>query len=77
MIALEEWQVREIENTLRIVANTYNCAERKTCLSRMIMKCWNWVVDALNDVSLESISTQRSISYYMHPGQTPTLNNAK
>lgn len=72
MTNLEEWQVKTIENTLRLIANHFNSPERKSCLCRDIMQCWNWCVDALNDVPIEQTS-KNGIMYRMRPGQFPVL----
>jgi hypothetical protein len=72
MTNLEEWQVETIENTLRLVANHLNSAERASCLCRDIMQCWNWCVDALNDVPIEQTS-KNGIMYRMRTGQYPIL----
>ena len=76
MTQLEEWQVKDIEDTLRLVATNLNSSERKTCLDRMIMESWNWVVDALNDVSIDTTS-ENGIMYRMRVGQTPKLNKTE
>lgn len=72
MTQLEEWQLKDIEDTLRLVANHFHSSERKTCLDRMIMQSWNWVTDALNDVPIETTS-DNGIMYRMRVGQTPKL----
>jgi len=76
MVQLEEWQVRGIEDTLRLVSNHFHSQERKTCLDRMIMQSWNWVVDALNDVPIDTTS-ENGIMYRMRVGQTPKLNKVQ
>ena len=76
MVQLEEWQIRDIEDTLRLIANQFNSSKRETCLDRMIMLSWNWVVDALNDVHIETTS-ENGIMYRMRVGQTPKLNKAQ
>ena len=76
MTQLEEWQVRNIEDTLRLVANQFNASKRETCFDRMIMQSWNWVVDALNDVPINTTS-ENGIMYMMRVGQTPKLNKTQ
>lgn len=73
MTQLEEWQVKEIEDTLRLCANRFHSTERKSCLDRMIMKCWNWCTDAINDVPIE-VTSDNGIMYSMRVGQVPKLN---
>lgn len=72
MTQLEEWQLKGIEDTLRLIANRFHSWERKTCLDRMIMQSWNWVADALNDVPIETTS-DNGIMYRMRVGQIPKL----
>ena len=72
MTHLEEWQVREIEDTLRLVSNHFNSPKRETCLDRMIMVSLNYVVDALNDVSIDTTS-ENAIHYRLQVGQFPKL----
>ena len=74
MTQLEEWQVKEIEDTLRLVSNQFNSPKRETCLDRMIMQCWNWCYDALHDVDLDTTS-DNGIMYRMRVGQVPGDNN--
>lgn len=76
MTQLEEWQLKEIEDTLRLVSNQFNSPKRETCLDRMIMLCWNWCYDALHDVDLETTSGN-GIMYRMRVGQIPGDNNVK
>ena len=76
MVQLEEWQVKHIEDTLRLVANQFNSSKRETCLDRMIMQSWNWVVDALNNVPID-ITSENGIMYSMRVGQKPKLNKAQ
>lgn len=73
MTQLEDWQLKHIEDTLRLVANAFHSSKRETCLDRMIMQSWNWVVDALNDVPIDTTS-ENGIMYRMGVGQTPKLN---
>lgn len=74
MTQLEEWQLKDIEDTLRLVANRLHSSDRKTCLDRMIMLSWNWVVDALNGIPIETTS-DNGIMYRMRVGQIPKLKD--
>lgn len=76
MTALEEWQVKEIEDTLRLCANYMEAPKRETCLSRMVMVAWNWCHDALNNVPIEETS-DNGIMYRMRTGQVPGDNNKR
>lgn len=73
MTQLEEWQVKRMEDTFRLVANYFHSERRETCLDRMIMQAWNWVTDALNDVPID-VTSDNGIMYYMRIGQRPECN---
>ena len=47
-IAIPIWQLKEIENTLRIASNIHKSPKRETCFDRDVMASWNIVVNALN-----------------------------
>lgn len=70
MTPLVEHQVKNIEDTLRLVSNMINAPERDTCLSRMVMKCWHWVYDALHDVPIDE-TFENSLDYMYHKGKIP------
>lgn len=70
MTNLEDFQVKEIADTLRLVANRLNSKKRTTCLDRDIMVCWNWCVDALNDVDSET-TANNGIDYRLKTNQVP------
>lgn len=76
MTQLEDWQVKDIEDTLRLVANEFDSSKRETCLDRMIMQSWNWLVDALNDVPIDT-TWRNGMIYRMKVGQTPKLNKTE
>lgn len=76
MTPLEEWQVKEIEDTMRLVSNMMNAPKRESCLARKVMTCWNWVTDALNDVPIEETS-KNGIMYRMRVGQVPGDDNKR
>lgn len=76
MRPLEEWQVKDIEDTLRLVSNMMDAPKRESCLARKVMVCWNWVTDALNDVQLDETS-KNGIMYRMRVGQVPGDNNKR
>lgn len=65
------YQLKEIANTLRMVANTLKSPERETCLDRNVMRSWNDVVDIIN---YHEPSPSEALSYYMRPGQIPVIN---
>lgn len=35
------WELKEIANTLRMVANALDCPKRESCLDRNVMRSWN------------------------------------
>lgn len=76
MTNLEKYQVEEIEDTLRLVSNMMEAPNRDTCLKRMVMRCWNYVYDALHDVPQE-VTSDNGIHYYLGVGQTPYNDNRK
>lgn len=54
-IAIPIWQLKEIENTLRIASNIHKSPKRETCFDRDVMASWNIVTNALNgDTSLQN-----------------------
>lgn len=65
------WELREIANTLRMVANTLESPKRETCLDRNIMRSWNHVVDMTKG---HTPSISESLSYYSEVGQIPNIN---
>lgn len=76
MTQLEEWQIKRIENTLKLCANAFEASKRQSCLDRDVMLCWNWCHDALNDVSIEE-SSKNGIMYRMRVGQIPGDENKR
>lgn len=47
-IAMPIWQLKEIEDTLRIISNIHKSPKRETCFDRNVMASWNIIVNALN-----------------------------
>lgn len=43
-----EYQAKNIENTLRLCANTLNAHDKKTCLDRDIMEAWETIKNVIN-----------------------------
>ena len=37
------WELKEIANTLRMVANALDSSKRESCLDRNVMRSWNHV----------------------------------
>ena len=71
MINVPLWELKEIANTLRMVANALDSSKRKSCLDRNIMRSWNCVVDLING---KEASLHENIDYYMKVGQVPRIN---
>lgn len=65
------WELKEIANTLRMVANALDCPKRKSCLDRNVMRSWNNVVDIING---KESSLHENMDYYMKVGQIPNIN---
>ncbi len=65
------WQLKEIANTLRMVANALDSPKRKSCLDRNVMRSWNNVVDIING---KESSLHENMDYYMKVGQIPNIN---
>lgn len=76
MIQLEDWQIDEIENTLRMCSNALDAPKRESCLARQIMLCWNWIWDAKHNVPAEETS-KNGIMYRMRVGQVPGDDNMR
>ena len=67
-IEVEQWQLVDIHNTLRLVANTFNCKDRDTCLKRNVMKSYHFITDIING---KPYDPKESISNYMSEGKEP------
>ncbi len=46
-LIIYEFQAKEIENTLRLVANAMGSHKKESCLDRDIMQCWNVISNIL------------------------------
>ena len=76
MRALEQWQIKRIEDTLRQVSNMMDAPKRESCLARDVMVAWNWLYDALHDVPADETS-ENGIMYRMRVGQRPGDDNKR
>lgn len=72
MIDVPLWELMEISNTLRMVANALNSSKRETCLDRDVMRSWNQVVDRIKG---HNASTSERLDYYIKKGQVPNIDN--
>ena len=64
-------ELKEIANTLRMVANALDSPKRKSCLDRNIMRSWNCVVNMING---KEASLKDLMDYYIKVGQIPSIN---
>lgn len=42
MVSIPLWQLKEIEDTLRLASNMYESQKKETCFDRMVCKTWEW-----------------------------------
>jgi hypothetical protein len=47
-VVIYEFQLKAISEALRVVANVYDCREKKTCLDRMVTQAEIFANNALN-----------------------------
>lgn len=71
IIKVPLWELKEIADTLRMVAITLDSPKRQSCLDRNVMRSWNHVVDMING---KTPSSSESIEYYIKVGQIPDTN---
>lgn len=71
MIKVPLWGLKEIADTLRMVANALDSPKRESCLDRNVMRSWNYVVDMIKG---KIPSAPESIDYYIKVGQVPNIN---
>jgi hypothetical protein len=46
-LKIYEWQAKQIEDTLRMVANTLDSERQTTCLDRNVMQSWCMIKNVL------------------------------
>jgi len=46
-VQIPEWQLKEIENTFRIIKNMFHSENKETCLDRDICKQHEWIKSVL------------------------------
>ena len=63
-----KWQLVDIHRTLRMVANTFNCKERDSCLDRNVMKSYHDITDIINGKPYDA---KESIANYMRVNRVP------
>ena len=71
MINVPLWKLKEIANTLRMVANSLDSPKRISCLDWNVMCSWNYVVNMING---KKSSLHEDMEYYMKVGQVPSIN---
>lgn len=47
-ITIYKFQLKAIEDALRVVANTYGCRNLETCMDRMVAQAEQFATNALN-----------------------------
>ena len=47
MIQIPEWQLKEIEDTLRLANNIHHSQRKETCFDRCVCKAWDFAKGAL------------------------------
>ena len=62
------WMMVSIYRTMRMVATTYDCKERDTCLKRNVMQSFHYMTDLLGG---KDVDQSKSIDYYMTAGLEP------
>ena len=65
------WELKEISDTLRMVANALDSPKRESCLDRNVMRSWNHVVDMIKG---RTSSISKSLRYYNEVGQIPNVD---
>ena len=48
-ITIPRWQMKHIEDTLRLANNIHHSQNKVTCFDRQICKAWNWVKESLKN----------------------------
>lgn len=71
IIKVPLWELKEIADTLRMVAITLDSPKRQSYLDRNVMRSWNHVVDMING---KTPSSSESFEYYIKVGQIPDTN---
>jgi len=57
MIQIPEWQMKEIEDTLRLANNIHHSQKRETCFDRCVCKAWDFAKKALEINENQNISS--------------------
>ena len=65
---IPRWILKDIDNTLRMTSNIYECPKRDTCFKRNLMRDWHRVRNILNGYEP---TQEESMSYYSTPGLLP------
>lgn len=69
MIQISEWQLKKIEDTLRIANNIHNSQRKETCFDRCVCKAWDFAKGALakaDDENGKKLSTSSAIAIREH-----------
>lgn len=65
------WELKEISDTLRMVANAHDSPKRESCLDRNVMRSWNHVIDMIKG---HTSSISEILRYYNEVGQIPNID---
>lgn len=57
MIQIPEWQMKEIENTLRLANNVHDSYKKETCFDRCVCEAWKYAKDALENAQNHPTTT--------------------
>lgn len=48
VVSIYRFQLDDVKEALRVVANTYKCRDQVTCMDRMVSQAEQYVINALN-----------------------------
>lgn len=65
-ITIYRFQLEAIAEALRVVANSYDCREQKTCLDRMVTQAEQYAKNALNG------EKDKTVLYGIRSNPTPS-----
>lgn len=68
-LMIYEFQAKQIENTLRLVANAFGCRKKETCLDRQVCKSIEMIKEVLSKTLpvLENAKPEKVITNPKNP----------
>jgi hypothetical protein len=48
-VVIPDWQMKRVEDTLRVTSNIHKSQQKVTCHDRMVCKAWDWTKESLKD----------------------------